>query len=269
MDGHGPSDPPPERPPRDGVFEPVALTDDHPRLARWVVIAALGLAVVIVKPWDPGGGGVGAADDRASTGPVAPVSSAAERSTPSPPAQADTLTDAFCLDRGQWLVVSVERRRDRTFRVWRALDPVPAATGPDDPAIPLVPVVSDGVLDLGWCAPRVRRRASEWGCLGRRLADRRGRRRPDDDDAPPARRGGIAVRGAVRRAAAPALVPLGHVARRPIRLPTPDRRRRRALVLDRGGEPDGGRPRLVGPAGGEPGDPIPSPSAKEDRWTWA
>ena len=79
--------------------------------------------------------------------------SAADRPTPSPPAQADTLTDAFCLDRGQWLVVSVERRRDRTFRVWRALDPVPAATGPDDPAIPLVPVVSDGVLDLGWCAP--------------------------------------------------------------------------------------------------------------------
>jgi hypothetical protein len=154
MDGPGPSDPPPERPPRTGVFEPVALTDDHPRLARWVVVAVLALAVVIVKPWDVGGERAGAPDDRGPDGTVAAAPSGTGHPTAVPrPAQAETLVDDFCIDRGQWLVVSIERRRDQTFRVWRALDPTPTAAGPEDPAIPLLPVVSDGVLDLGWCAP--------------------------------------------------------------------------------------------------------------------
>lgn len=153
MDGPGPSDPPPERQPRSGVFEPVALSDDHPRLARWVVIAVLVLAVAILKPWDAGDDRAGAPGSRTPDVPVAATPSDAGHPTTAPRAQAETLVDDFCLDRGQWLVVSIERRHDQTFRVWRALDPAAAATGPEDPMIPVMPVVSDGVLHLGWCAP--------------------------------------------------------------------------------------------------------------------
>jgi hypothetical protein len=47
----------------------------------------------------------------------------------------------------------VERWRDQQIRVWRALEPATTATGPDDPAIPIIPVVSEGLTELGWCAP--------------------------------------------------------------------------------------------------------------------
>jgi hypothetical protein len=48
----------------------------------------------------------------------------------------------------------VETWRDRTVRVWRAIDPAPAA-GPDDPAIPIVPAVGSRIAAIGFCAPVV------------------------------------------------------------------------------------------------------------------
>jgi hypothetical protein len=48
----------------------------------------------------------------------------------------------------------VETWRERTVRVWRAIDPAPAA-GPDDPAIPIVPAVGSRIAAIGFCAPVV------------------------------------------------------------------------------------------------------------------
>ncbi len=48
----------------------------------------------------------------------------------------------------------METWRDRTVRVWRAIDPAPA-TGPDDPAIPIVPAVGSRIAAIGFCAPVV------------------------------------------------------------------------------------------------------------------
>lgn len=149
MDGPGPSDPPPERPPRAGVFEPAALTDDHPRLTRWALVVAVALAIVLVKPWDLGDA-LSTPGDQGRTAAATRGPSLVPTATPD---RAEALVETFCLDRGRWLIASIERWRDQTIRVWRALDPATAASGPEDPAIPVMPVVSEGVLELGWCAP--------------------------------------------------------------------------------------------------------------------
>ena len=117
-----------------------------PRLsaAMWLV-AAFVLAAVL-KPW--GGGGPVAATlrpDLAVPIAVTPV--------PTEDRTATGLAVATCLGTGAWRVASLETWRNRDVRVWRAIDPVAAATGPLDPAIPAVPVVADVLSGLGWCAP--------------------------------------------------------------------------------------------------------------------
>jgi hypothetical protein len=157
---------PPERPPRDGTFEPVALTDDRPHLGRWVLVVVIALLAVIAKPWDGGtGSGDGRAPGAGATSPLSPAPAAVSGSTTSLAASptatpgatggAGAEVAAFCLNPSAWLVASVESYRDRTVRVWRAIETASAASGPDDPAIPRSPVVSEGVRELGWCAPVV------------------------------------------------------------------------------------------------------------------
>ena len=61
----------------------------------------------------------------------------------------------ICIDVGAWLLTTVELDRERTIRVWRAIDLGTSATGPLDPGIPMTQLRTDGVLGLGWCAPTV------------------------------------------------------------------------------------------------------------------
>lgn len=138
-----------------GTFAPVAMAGRRPPVERWLAVVAVALVIVVAKPWPspdgsdgPGGAGVGA--------PTRSAPGALATTIPSPSASlaaADVLVSAFCLDTRSWLVASVERWRDQRIRVWRALQPASAASGPDDPAIPIVPVVSEGLIELGWCAP--------------------------------------------------------------------------------------------------------------------
>ncbi len=169
-----------ERQDNGGVFAPVALTRDRPPLIRWAAVAAILLIVVIAKPWAPAAGpeaSAGGAADAAdaaeaaleadasgvpgdgdlpgASGMVVAVSAPIPTSTvvPSPPAS-DAVAD-FCLDLEQWLIASVETSRGRTIRIWRAIDPAVSATGPDDATIPVTTIITEQLLELGWCAPQV------------------------------------------------------------------------------------------------------------------
>jgi hypothetical protein len=70
------------------------------------------------------------------------------------PTPAEASVAAICLEPGSWRTATIETWRDRTVRVWRAIDPVPAS-GPDDPAIPIVPAVGSRIAAIGFCAPVV------------------------------------------------------------------------------------------------------------------
>jgi hypothetical protein len=153
----------PDRPRRDGVFAPAALTSDHPPAGRWILLIAIGLAIAVIKPWDamrPEDGrsasaDAGAAPTMADEVPATAGTRSTDPAASIPPTSAGPLVAAFCLDPASWLVASVEVWRDQTVRVWRSLEPATAATGPDDPTIPVIPIVSEGVQQLGWCAPVV------------------------------------------------------------------------------------------------------------------
>lgn len=146
---------PPGGHPRDGAFAPTRLVSTRPPVGTWLAVTVLAVAIAFVKPWEteppasPTGGAV--AEGRA-------LASAAIRTAPSPvqtlpPDSAGPLVAMFCLDPGSWRIATVERWRDQTIRVWRAIEPVAVASGPDDSRIPIFPVVSEGITELGWCAP--------------------------------------------------------------------------------------------------------------------
>ena len=154
MDPSGPSDGP--RPGRrtDGVFSAAAVTTDRPHIGQWLAVVLIAVALVVVKPWDdPASSGDGA-DDAADAGPSR---AGAGVVTTALPDIVETATAAevagFCLNPTVWLVATVELWRDHTIRVWRYVEPSMTATGPDDPAIPVMEVVSEGATELGWCAP--------------------------------------------------------------------------------------------------------------------
>lgn len=147
MDGDGPAH---------GRFAPVGLPNRRPPIGRWAVIATAILVVVVAKPWQAPG-------NPADTG--GPTSIPRRTSEPSPAAASPSATDdpaalrvaAFCLNTRAWLVASVERTvghaGDQRIHVWRVLEPAASATGPDDPAIPELSIVTEGLTELGWCAP--------------------------------------------------------------------------------------------------------------------
>jgi len=138
----------------DGTFAPIKLTAARPPIGRWLTVAVIGLVVAIAKPW---------AADQPSAGEAGGLAAAVERyggSSRSPvptlaPDSAGPLVAAFCLDPESWRVATIERWRDQTIRVWRAIEPLAIASGPNDARIPVFPIVSEGVTELGWCAPVV------------------------------------------------------------------------------------------------------------------
>jgi hypothetical protein len=145
MDGDGPAH---------GSFAPVGLTNRRPPIERWAVTAIVILVVLVAKPWQ-------SAEDHVGAGPTAPPRATVQ---PTVTAASDGLDDsaarsvaAFCLSTRSWLLASVERTvghaGDQRIHVWRVLEPAPAADGPDDPTIPTVSIVSEGLIELGWCAP--------------------------------------------------------------------------------------------------------------------
>ena len=130
----------PVRPPVGGRGFPIAAI---------VVVILIGFAVA--KPW-AGPGGESARQPLVAR-PQA-VASPAGLATPGP--TADTAADLaapICLGAGAWRIASLETWRDNDVRVWRAIEPSAAASGPLDGAIPTVPAVGVEIRALGWCAP--------------------------------------------------------------------------------------------------------------------
>lgn len=148
-----------------GVFAPEPLTRDHPPVRRWFAVAVIVLAVVVAKPWDWGATSTPTAPPSVAGAGLASPSPAAATptaitpiATPIPTIRPDSAgpeVAAFCLDPTIWLVATVEMYHDQAIRHWRAVDPIGAATSLTDPRIPTVTIVSEGVLELGWCAPVV------------------------------------------------------------------------------------------------------------------
>jgi hypothetical protein len=129
-----------------GPLEPVAVGGSSSKAAvvKLVWLVAFLLVLAFYKPWDTGGRG-------ASLSGYLPV-----LETPSPTPRATTELDVvagFCLQPSGWRVYSSERWGGQTVRSWTALTPIGAAAGPTDPRIPFVPVVSQVVQAIGFCAP--------------------------------------------------------------------------------------------------------------------
>ncbi len=140
--------PDPEGPLPDLVTIRVRTRAGDPRIAPAVWAVAVLVVLAVLKPWVAGG------NAEPTLRPVVLAETAAP-ATPIPTEDrtSEGLASDFCLGAGAWQVASLEAWRTQDVRVWRAIEPVPDATGPLDPAIPAVPIVAVELTALGWCAP--------------------------------------------------------------------------------------------------------------------
>lgn len=102
-------------------------------------LIAIFVVVALVKPWPDAG--VPRPTPRVVVAPVA-------LATPDPLAE----LRHHCQEPPDWRIYSQERWGSMAVRSWRTLQPAYRATGPLDPAIPIVPV-SARIDALGYCSP--------------------------------------------------------------------------------------------------------------------
>ena len=138
--------------PAAAVYRVSGSTGRHEPAAGWFVVVAVFLVILVLKPWSSGDPSIATPSHGAR--PNSPPVDAA-RPPDGAPARLDPASAVadICLDAGTWLVTSVQRDQGKTIRVWRAILPASGASGPLDPSIPQTQVRSEGVLELGWCAP--------------------------------------------------------------------------------------------------------------------
>jgi hypothetical protein len=120
---------------------------DDRRQATWiVVVAALVVAIALLKPWG---------NPQSTPGSEAPFpqAQATPEVTPEGSPAENAEVAAFCLDPAGWRIYSTQRWGGRDVRSWTALTPVAGPRSPLDPAIPVTPIVSSIVRTLGYCAP--------------------------------------------------------------------------------------------------------------------
>jgi hypothetical protein len=135
-------------------FAAVRMTGARPPLGRWVGVAVLLLGMVIVKPW--GSDRAAPASPPAASRALAVAGEASVPAVATPTVDTDSserAVESICFNPLSWRVATVERWRDQTIRVWRAIEPRAVASGPEDGRVPITPLVSEGVIELGWCAP--------------------------------------------------------------------------------------------------------------------
>ena len=125
--------------------------DRSPLIPIVALVVLVGIAALSSGPAAPGGTAVESPTNEAAAEAIGSLSPA-RSSAPNSRADADVAT--ICLEPASWRTATIETWRDQTVRVWRAIDPVPAS-GPDDPAIPIVPAVGSSVAAIGFCAPVV------------------------------------------------------------------------------------------------------------------
>jgi hypothetical protein len=111
-------------------------------------VLLVGLA--ILKPWSTVEPGARPAGERPGSG------SRATAGPPAPTARPDldlALVASFCLEPTGWRLFATEHFAEYQVRSWKTMVPAPAAVGPGDERIPLIPEASRAVLTLGYCAP--------------------------------------------------------------------------------------------------------------------
>ena len=131
-------------------FAAVGITSGGPPLGRWAALAVLILVVAVVKPW---GSTTIRTPIRATPVHRVEAASPTHAAPTVNPFAAGPVIASICLDPPSWRIATTERWRDQTIRVWRAMVPRAIATGPEDSRVPITSLVSEGVIELGWCAP--------------------------------------------------------------------------------------------------------------------
>jgi hypothetical protein len=135
-------------------FAAVRMTGASPPLGRWIGLAVVLLGVAIVKPWGSDGASPASPATASRALALAGWASVSVVATPVvDTASAERAVESICFNPLSWRVATVERWRDQTIRVWRAIEPRAVASGPEDGRVPITPLVSEGVIELGWCAP--------------------------------------------------------------------------------------------------------------------
>jgi hypothetical protein len=114
-----------------------------------LIVAFLGLA--ILKPW---GGTANPPDGRGRS--AAPHSAATDDSSgpagPTPVVDREQAIADECHAPYGWRIVTNERWQGREVRIWWAVNPVTSKSA-FEPTIPFLSIVSDAILQLGYCAP--------------------------------------------------------------------------------------------------------------------
>ena len=125
--------------------------DSRRPLLGAIVVAAL-LVLAVLKPW---GGPSDASRAVASDTPTATLAGEAATS-PGPATTRPATPPAFgapggqCYPGADWRVFAIEMRTGRFVQHWLSIEPG-AAQSPRDSAVPLVSIVTDSVLALGFC----------------------------------------------------------------------------------------------------------------------
>jgi len=105
-----------------------------------VVLIAIFIAIALVKPW--------------GSAPGAPRPTPHVTVAPVAAPSADPLAELrrHCEEPVGWRVYTSERWAQMTVRSWKSLDPAEGASGPLDPAIPIIPLAAQ-IDALGYCSP--------------------------------------------------------------------------------------------------------------------
>jgi hypothetical protein len=144
----------PDPEPDGGIPPPAATilvrTGPHPPVLSVGTVLIVGfLLLAVVKPW---GDEPAVRSEVASSAGPGPSVSATPSPTPSPALSRADAIAAECRAPFGWRIVTHQHAPGRDLRIWWAISPV-AADSAWDPSIPFLSIVSDSILDLGYCAP--------------------------------------------------------------------------------------------------------------------
>jgi hypothetical protein len=114
-----------------------------------LIVAFLGLA--IIKPW---GGTASPSEDRGRSAPPRPATldQPSGVAGPTPVVDREQAIADECHAPYGWRIVTNERWQGREVRIWWAVSPVESKSA-FNPSIPFLSIVSDAILQLGYCAP--------------------------------------------------------------------------------------------------------------------
>jgi hypothetical protein len=141
--------------PRGSSLGQVPAKARGPRFDAAAILVATLLVLAILKPWEIGAGAPGPTVPARTSAPASIAPTATSDITP------EGIAAPVCLGTQAWRIATVETWQlviagaieTQQVRVWRAIDPVATALGPDDSRIPIVPIASMEIDALGWCAP--------------------------------------------------------------------------------------------------------------------